>query len=309
MCSTSIYRVVPGILLVATLAGCSELGYSNHVLRVKLTSQKLVIVPVLINGQGPYSFLLDTGSSVTVVSPKLLSRFQEKAIGSSPFLTGVKTQRANWCQFDSIGLEGAEIGPVEVIGFSLDNHKDLHVDGILGQDILHHYNYLLDYKKKVIVIDEDNTLAASLNSATLPLAETESRLVIEITPKSTKEKRSLFILDSGANCLVVFKQDYEDYGLDVLLRVGTEVQTVAGGSLVRTGEVRLFRIGNQELKDVPVTFIPVTPYTANRPELGTFPLNWFGAVYFNHTQKSVTFDPQFKSLEASHSSVGKVTSE
>ncbi len=93
---------------------------------------------------------------------------------------------------------------------------------------------------------------------------------------------------------MVFKPDYEDYGLDVLLRVGTVVQTAAGGSLVRTGVVRSFRIGNKEMNDVAVAFVPVTSYTASRPELGTFPLKWFDSVYFNHTQKLVAFEPQFK---------------
>jgi hypothetical protein len=294
MCRSSIYQVLGALLLVAPLAGWPELGYSNRVVKVKLTSQKLVIVPVRINGQGPYSFLLDTGSSVTIVKPELVSRLQGKAIGSSPFLAGATIHKVTWYQFDSIGLEGAEIGPADVIGFSLDNHKDLNVDGILGQDILHQNNYLLDYKRKIIVIDEDHSLAASLNSPTLPLVETKDRLVVMVTPKSQEKKSSLFFLDSGANCLVLFMQNYEDYGLDVLLRVVTEVQTAAGGSLVRTGVVRSFRIGDKEVNDAVVTFIPVTSYTASRPELGTFPLKWFDSVYFNHTQKLVAFEPRFK---------------
>ncbi len=98
------------------------------------------------------------------------------------------THQVTWYQLDSIGLEGAEIGPVGVVGFSLDNHKDLHVDGILGQDILHHYNYLLDYGKKMLVIDEDNSLATSLSSPTVPLMETKGRLVVMVTPKSDRKK-------------------------------------------------------------------------------------------------------------------------
>jgi hypothetical protein len=304
MSKCSIYQVLSALLLIAPLAGWPELGYSNRVLKIRLTPQKLVIVPVRINGQGPYSFILDTGSSVTVVKPELVSRLQGKEIGHSPFLVAVKTHKASWYQFESIGPDGAEIGPAEVIGFSLDNHKDLNVDGILGQDILHRYNYLLDYKKKVIVIDEDNSLAASLSSATLPLIETKDRLVVTVTPKSDKEKTSLFILDSGANCLVVFKPDYEDYGLDVMLRVGTEIQTAAGGSLVRTGVVRSFRIGSKEVHDVVVVFVPVTPYTASLPELGTFPLMWFDSVYFNHTRKFVAFEPQFNLPVESKASLG-----
>ena len=180
-----------------------------------------------------------------------------------------------------------------MVGFTLDNHKDLDADGILGQDILHHYNYLLDYKKKMIVIDEDSSLADSLNSPLLSLVETKDRLVVEVPPKSEKKKSSLFMLDSGANCLVLFKQNYGDYGLDVVLQLVTEVQTASGGSFVRTGVVPFFRIGNKKVSDVPVTLVPVTSFTANRPELGIIPLQWFDSVYFNHSQKIVTFEPHF----------------
>ena len=298
-------QLVIAFLLISPLAGWTELGYSNRVLRVRLTRQKLVIVPVRINGQGPYNFLWDTGTPVTVIRPELVARLQGKAIGSSLFLAGLRTHKVTWYQFESIGPEGAEIGPVEVIGFSLDNHRDLSLDGILGQDILHHFNYLLDYRKKVIVIDEDKSLAASLSSTKVSLVEAKDRLVVTVTPHSNKKKSSLFILDSGANCLVVFKENYEDYGLDVLLRDGTEVQTAGGVSLEKTGRVRSFRIGNKEMNDVAVVFVPVTPYTVNRPEFGTLPLKWFDSVYFNHSQKLVAFEPQFNLPVGSQAKLGK----
>ncbi len=292
-------------MLIFPLAARQEPVHGDRVLKVRVTDQRLVIVPVRINGRGPFSFLLDTGSSATVVKPELVSKLQGKPIGTSAFLAGVQTRQVIWYRFDSLGLEGVEIGPVGVIGFSLDNHKALNVDGILGQDILHHYNYLLDYKKKVIAVDEDDSLATSLSSATVPLVEAKDRLVIEVTPKSQRKKKSLFILDSGANCLVVFRQDYEDYGLDVSLRVGTEAQTAAGGALVKTGVVRSFRIGDKEVSDIPVAFVPITSYTANRPELGTFPLNCFESVYINHERNIVAFEPQYNLSRAQPVVLGK----
>ncbi len=104
---------------------------------------------------------------------------------------------------------------------------------------------------------------------------------------------------------MVFKQNYEDYGLDVMLRVGTEVQTAAGGSLVKTGMVRSFRVGGKEMNDVAVAFVPVTPYAASRPELGTLPLTWLDSVYFNHTRKLVAFEPQFKLPQGSQARLGR----
>jgi predicted aspartyl protease len=178
-------------------------------------------------------FLLDTGSTTTVVGPELLSKLQGAPIGTSGFLTGAQNHRVTRYRLNSLGLDGAEMGPVGVTGFSLDEQASFNVDGILGQDILHFYNYLLDYRKKVIEVDEDNSLAASLSSITLPLVETEERLVVVVAPESKRKKSALFILDSGANCLVLFRQDYEDHGLTAVLRDGMEIQTMTGGVLCK----------------------------------------------------------------------------
>jgi predicted aspartyl protease len=288
------WHAIIALLVVVSLAVPFDTAFCNRRVKVRVTNQKLVIVPVKINGQGPYDFLLDTGSTTTIVRPELISRLQGKPIGTSEFLTGAQNHWVTRYRFKSLGLDGAEIGPVGVTGFSLDGQASFDFDGILGQDILHFYNYLLDYRKKLIEVDEDNSLAASLSSITLPLVETEERLVVVVAPVSKRKKSALFILDSGANCLVLFRRDYEDYGLSAVLRDGMEVQTTAGGILVQAGVAGSFRIGGKEISSVPVTLLPATPHAADRPELGAFPLKWFHSVYINHTSHFVAFEPQFK---------------
>jgi hypothetical protein len=54
-----------------------------------------------------------------------------------------------------------------------------------------------------------------------------------------------------------------------------------------------FRIGSKEIRSVSVALLPATPHTADRPELGAFPLKWFHSVYINHTGHFVAFEPQF----------------
>ena len=48
------------VLVIPGLCGAEEVGF-------RLARKHLVIVPVLVNGQGPYEFLLDTGSTTSVV--------------------------------------------------------------------------------------------------------------------------------------------------------------------------------------------------------------------------------------------------
>jgi hypothetical protein len=44
------------LLFVVPLAVRPETAYCNRRLKVRVTNQRLVIVPVKINGQGPYDF-------------------------------------------------------------------------------------------------------------------------------------------------------------------------------------------------------------------------------------------------------------
>ncbi len=295
MCRPPYCWVLLVVLLVVSLPMWPETAYCNRRLKVRLTDQRMVIVPVRINGQGPYDFLLDTGSTTTVIKPELISKLQGKAIGVGGYLAGVQKYRVTWYRFNSLGFEGVEIGPVGVIGLPADSHASIDADGILGQDILHFYNYLLDYRKKVIEVDEDNSLAASLSSSALPLVETEERLVVAAVPKSKSKKRPLFILDSGADCLVLFKRDYPDYGLDIRFQPIRVIQTADGDALLKPGVVRSLRIGHREITNVAAIFAPITSYTASRPELGAVPLTWFCSVYINHTSKFVALDPKFRS--------------
>src|SRR3989442_7972455 len=38
---------------------------------LRLVGDRLVVVPVMVNGRGPFDFLLDTGTNTTVVDPEL----------------------------------------------------------------------------------------------------------------------------------------------------------------------------------------------------------------------------------------------
>jgi hypothetical protein len=48
--------------------------------RLGQPDKPLVLLPTFVNGQGPFEFALDTGSSTTVVSPELAHRL----IGGHP---------------------------------------------------------------------------------------------------------------------------------------------------------------------------------------------------------------------------------
>ena len=55
----------------AAVAGDQSNGFDIH---FKLLCGSLILVPVMVNGSGPYDFVLDTGTSMTLIDPKLAAQ-------------------------------------------------------------------------------------------------------------------------------------------------------------------------------------------------------------------------------------------
>src|SRR5215813_6584559 len=53
----------------------------NPPVPVQTVGGYLMIVPVTINGAGPYQFLLDTGTNTTLVDPSLAAELSLKSVG------------------------------------------------------------------------------------------------------------------------------------------------------------------------------------------------------------------------------------
>jgi predicted aspartyl protease len=98
----------------------------------------LILIPVRVDGRGPYEFLLDTGSSTSSVNKSLQRRLDLPTTGAVQRVAGVTGQStvpvvsiAHW----SIG--GMSISPADVAVINLDSRSTgLAVSGLLGSDEL-----------------------------------------------------------------------------------------------------------------------------------------------------------------------------
>lgn len=99
----------------------------------------LELVPVTINGHGPYVFMLDSGSSVSSVSRQLARRIRLPAGGSSTVIRGVVTsERVPLVTIASWKLGPARLAPDRVAVLNLARTGG-SVAGLLGSDELRHF--------------------------------------------------------------------------------------------------------------------------------------------------------------------------
>jgi predicted aspartyl protease len=108
-----------------------------------------MLAPVSVNGQGPFSFLLDTGANVSCVSDKLVARLNLKSTESIAVHTVVGVR-----QRPIVTLDSLQIGPrirrrVRTPALPI---KGMEVDGVLGVDWLKGQRLTLDFKKSRLEI-------------------------------------------------------------------------------------------------------------------------------------------------------------
>lgn len=135
------------VVLMVVMTGFSYAGEPVTFSFIQNTS--LVAVPVMVNGSGPYRFLLDTGASSSILSATVANRLKIKVGRGHTLLTGggniPVTLRLIRLQVGETELEKLEI---VVANFPL--MQSLEVDGILGADYLRRFKVAIDYEKRVV---------------------------------------------------------------------------------------------------------------------------------------------------------------
>jgi len=111
-------------------------------------SRNQLILEAYINDAGPYAFLLDTGSQVTMIDEALASELHIQTTTKAA-LVGVSLQgkggKYGLVHAVRVG-ENARVGSLYVLAFDM---KELHaagyaVRGLIGEDFLSHFDATID---------------------------------------------------------------------------------------------------------------------------------------------------------------------
>ena len=103
-----------------------------------------IVVPVTIDGQGPFRMLLDTGASRSAVTTAVARLLDSRVVGETTMVTPAGRERRPLVLLKRVALGGS--GSSSVVGMQLDD-DDLNpaIDGLIGQDILAARVYTIDY--------------------------------------------------------------------------------------------------------------------------------------------------------------------
>lgn len=121
-------------------------------------SGAVILVPVRVNGTGPYQFVLDTAATFTCVDEALAERLE------LPQPVGLAGQGAALGQRGPLTLhtiKTLEVGPARASGLTacaLDlqsvNRLGLGAEGLLGLNFLKSFNVSIDFDRRVITLSQ-----------------------------------------------------------------------------------------------------------------------------------------------------------
>ena len=111
-------------------------------------AQPLILLPVKVNGEGPFEFILDTGAGTSLLSSDLAKRLQLKVLGSKEGQSAGGKVSVSLAQVDSLAVGDAKLHDVDVGIVDLSHiGKTIgaKIDGDLGYNFLRHFRITIDY--------------------------------------------------------------------------------------------------------------------------------------------------------------------
>jgi Aspartyl protease len=249
------------------------------------------IVPVAINGRGPYPFILDTGGH-DILTPDAVRDLGLKTYGKG-FSTGAGpgSMPTEFTKVESVAIGAATITrqPFTVLHIDLGltqapGGERRPIAGILGLELFERFIVRIDYRAGTVILRPPRLLHYEPASA-IPLTFTSDMPVVQA---SINGNSGWFDLDTGNNTdLVVFRQWAVTHEMMSLLSKAPLMQgsSVGGAIHMQKWRAQGFEIGNQKLSDID--------FLLSSDEEGSLSAKWeagnIGNEILRHF-KAVTFD-------------------
>lgn len=261
---------------------------SPPVILSALTVSNYLVVEAKWDKHGPYHFLIDTGASVTLVSPELAARYGVK----NPFPPDTPLVRVKSAGGDTallaptmlgrLELDGARFEDVQVLVYDcgpLSAHLGMKIDAILGFPLFRETVLTLDYPHSQVLLQRRSATPPHGGST---IAFNNDRKT-PIIPVRLGDKVFAALIDSGSDRGLSINPVGLDPEFAVAPRQGHTLGTSTGDRTQRVGRLAAtLTIGQYALPR------PVADLTDELASLGGGVLRNF-TVTFDQEHNQVTF--------------------
>lgn len=117
-----------------------------------------IVVKAYVNGKGPFRFVLDTGASLTVISPEIAGKLGVTRTGEKVMIMGVGpgSSLGHMCRLKELSLGDARARNFSAVIHGIPHLNQEGVIGLLGQDFLERFNLQFNNHKKLLTLTLPN---------------------------------------------------------------------------------------------------------------------------------------------------------
>ena len=258
---TICFWILAGVTYFAPPTGSDEnIPRKDISFRLAGGQNPLILVPVYVDGKGPYEFILDTGAYRCLLSPELSSSIgiraesQQRATGVGGTIT-ISSAHVSSLTVGAARQENVEVAITDELS-RLGEAVQSKVDGVLGSNFLKDFRLTLDYRRGVVSLErfsvEPRTASEvqSVGSVSFKLATPSKPLIV--LPVFVNGKGPFqFFLDTGASRTRLSFALARRLGI---VAVGNRAGTGAGGRIpMFSATVDSLTLGNASISDAAVS--------------------------------------------------------
>ena len=278
-------------LAAETPAPAPLVSPAAEVIALEEERNRRLTLPVMIDGAGPFAFLIDTGSQATAITHEIRSSLALAPAGKA-VLVGMASRR----EVDLAAIRRIEFGSNSFTDFTAPVLAREHVgaDGIIGLDALQDYRVLLDFRNQTIAVEDARGKGSTRGFEIVVRARQELGQLL-ITDALVEGVRATVIIDTGAQASLGNTALRER----IRARRAAEVVTTDVNGVDLVGQVAIVRslsIEGLALADVPLAFADTPAFAAlglaDTPvlSLGMQHLALFDRVAIDFARQRVLFD-------------------
>ena len=220
-------------------------------------AQPLIILPVKVNGRGPFDFILDTGAGTSLLSPDLAQQLNIKLIGSKEGQTAGGKVSVSLARVDSFAVGETKIDDIDVgiVDLSqIGKAIGAKIDGDLGYNFFKHFRITIDYRKSEIRFDDPKRIerfgtSGAKTEVAMRLASPAKPLILVDTYINGRGPFQ-FAVDTGTSTTAITPELAKELGI-----AGTPVGPVTtGGAHVAAtaGMLKTFQVAGAKIDNVQV---------------------------------------------------------
>jgi predicted aspartyl protease len=220
-------------------------------------AQPLILLPVQVNGAGPFEFILDTGAGTSLLSSELGRKLEIEVLGSKEGQSAggavsVSLARVNSLAVGSAKLDNVDVGLVDLS--HIGQAVGATLDGDLGYNFLKHFRITIDYRKSEIRLDDPKRF--ELTGRSTAVTEVAMRLASPAKPLLLLDVHAnghgpfQFALDTGTSTTAITPELAKQLGV-ASSPVGPA--TTGGAQVnVTAGVLPSFQVGGARIQDFSV---------------------------------------------------------